>query len=82
MNTHTPRAQQHRDESDRALQVGIGVGQGHHGADHDDAVHEVRAGHERRMQDHRHARDDLVAEDGREQENVKRQKPVHQRASP
>ena len=51
--------------------------QRHHRADQHDAVHEVRAGHQRRVQDHRHLRDDLVAGECGQHENVERDDPGH-----
>src|SRR5690606_12809027 len=64
------RSQQHRDEADGLLERGVGVAEHDHGADQHDAVDEVGAGHQRRVQDHRHPRDDHVPGDRREHEYV------------
>src|SRR6202041_3392863 len=66
------RGEKHTDDSDDAQESRIRRGQRNHGADQNDAVHEVRSGHERRMQDHRNAGNDLVAGECREHEYIKR----------
>ena len=63
-------AEQHGDEADDLLGRRLGLTERDHGADHDDAVHEVRARHQRRVQDDRHAADDLVAGEGGQHEDV------------
>jgi hypothetical protein len=49
----------------------------HHGADQHDAVDEVGTRHQRGVQDHRHARDDLVAGEGGQHEDVQREQAIH-----
>src|SRR3546814_11604433 len=56
------RAEQHADETDDLLQRARRIQQRPQRADDDDAVNEVRARHQRRVQDRRHAADDLEAE--------------------
>ena len=70
------RAQEYRDETQRLFQGGIGVAEHHHRADQDDAVDEVGTRHQRGMQDHRYPRDDHVAGDGRQHEDVQRHEAV------
>src|SRR5690606_12111764 len=75
------RGQEHADETDRHLEAGLGTTQRHHGADQHDAVHEVRARHEGRVEDDRHPTDDLVPDERRQHENVKRDEAVNHRCA-
>src|ERR1700675_1748373 len=63
--------EQHAGKADRLLEHGAGIEQGVQRAYHDDPVDEVRARHERRMQNCWNAADHLVSGEGGEHENVK-----------
>src|SRR5665647_1639020 len=75
-------AEQLGEEADDALRRRVGAAQRHHGTDHDDAVHEVGAAHQRCVQDHGYLRDDLVAGEGREKEDVDRGEALDHGAPP
>ncbi len=57
------------DERERLLETRVGRARDQHRPDEHDAVDRVRAGHERRVQERRHARDELEAEEDRERED-------------
>jgi len=67
---HVTGRQQHRDKADDQLGGGIGHAQNHHGADQNDAVNEVRPGHQRRMQNRRHPRNHLDPGKRGQHENI------------
>src|SRR5690606_24570254 len=64
------RAQQHTEEPDDLLQSGACIQQCPHGADHDDTVDEVGAGHQRRVKNGRYATDDFVAGERGQHEDI------------
>src|SRR5512137_2657755 len=63
-------AEQYGEEADDALGSRVGRPERHHRAHDDDAVHEVGAAHQGRVQDDGHPGDDLVADEGGEDEDV------------
>src|SRR5882757_6538296 len=69
--------EQYADEADDLLQRRVRATQRHHRAYQHDTVYEVRSRHEGRVQDHRHPRDNLVAGESREHENIERNHSGH-----
>src|SRR5439155_23572459 len=65
---HVGRGEDDRDQAEHDGHRRVGSGGDEDGADQDDAVDRVGARHERRMQDGRHLRDDLEADEDREHE--------------
>src|ERR1022692_168433 len=66
----------HADEADDAQQRAVGRRQCDHRADQHDSMNEVGSRHERRVQDYRHARDDLIAGESGQHEDIKRDDAV------
>ena len=70
-------AEQHGEEADHLFRHRARVEQSEDPADHDDAVHEIGARHQGRVQDRRHAADDHPAGKGGEHEDVQGDKAGH-----